>query len=148
MKIASERDAMARRAASSNATSALDRLSDQDSASSRKQATLVVAILSLFAGILLFKYEEVAEFLSGHEEDIVIKPDQPSQSKGGFLGGLFGGDDDDNYDDDDDGGGGGWGGIPGALGGLFGGGSGGGRHISPTRVRQPCWMIFGRPWRV
>ena len=130
MKIATERDAMARRAASSNATSALDRLSDQDSASSRKQATLVVAILSLFAGILLFKYEEVAEFLSGHEEDIEIKPDQPSQSKGGFLGGLFGGggDDDDNYDDndDDDGGGGGWGGIPGALGGLFGGGGGGG----------------------
>ena len=142
MKIATERDAMSRRAANGKATSALDRLSDQDSASSRKQATLVVAILGLFAGILLFKYEEVAEFLSGHEEDIEIKLDQPKQSGGGFLGGLFGGGADDDGDDGDESGndGGGWGGIPyrlgmnsGTLSGLLGGSSGGGKAHHPYK---------------
>mmetsp|Transcript_12990 Transcript_12990/g.28082 ORF Transcript_12990/g.28082 Transcript_12990/m.28082 type:complete len:699 (-) Transcript_12990:27-2123(-) len=102
MRIATEKDAMSRKAVASKATSALDRLSGQDPSHSRKQAFFIVAILSVSAGILLHKYEEVAEFLSGHEADVETKPDEPAQSSSrgyGFLGGLFGGDD-NSYDDD------------------------------------------------
>ena len=70
---------MALKASAAKATSALDRLSNEDPTSSRKQAFLIVAVLSLFAGVLLLKYEEVAEFLGRHEEDVNLKPQRPTE---------------------------------------------------------------------